>query len=127
MRACGSEKAGGGGSIPSLATTFFMTPDLGVAAQSVPPAVCSHPCALVTHPAGGHSYTHAQDTARCTPGLGDAQCYGTDVRGSETCRGDYPAASDGHRNPHRACVARTARFIGPCASLTRLILHDSAA
>ena len=95
-------------------------PDFGVAAQPIPPAVCGHPRTLVSHPAGGHGYTHVQDVVRCTSGLGDAQYYDSDVRGSETCRGNYPAASDGHRDPHRACVARSSRFIGPCVCLTRL-------
>lgn len=59
--------------------------------------------------------------------MGDAQCHGTDVRGPQNCRRDYPSASDGHRDPHRACVARSSRFIGPCACLTRLtILPDRA-
>jgi hypothetical protein len=69
------------------------------------------------------AYTDVQDVVRCTSSLGDTQYYGADVRGSETCRGNYPAAPDGHRDPHRACVARSSRFIGPCVCLTRLTVE----
>ena len=94
-------------------------PDFGVAAQPVPSAVCSHSRAVVTHPRGGHGSTHVQDVVRCTSGLGNAQYCAIDIHGSETYRGDYPAASDGHRDPHRACVAEGRALIGSGACVAR--------